>query len=416
MSCSRCGAQVAGRFCHVCGAPIEAAAGATPEQPADATQILRVPQPPAGVPEPADGGTQPLDASQAADGGAHPLGSPMPPDETQVLRVPAGEPPPSAGPPSGSPGSGSGSPLGPAWERLTGSLRPDGTSAPLANRLWTVIGLLAAAGVLLIGVSLYALWQIHPLLSGGGLLFYLGLFIVLVLLVPLGLGGLLLYLARRLQFGDRVARVVTIVLCIALAAACLLSAARDLGWVLTALLAIAVVVLLTADPLVRAHFTGEDARYGAEPSTVVAARTLMLLVAACEALVGISFLVLGVFLHSGIFWGIVFLAIAGAIVFLSRQLARGDATARVLTTGLALVFLILSLIAGYGYPGVILPVALSIAVVGLLWVPAESRRYFAGMARPTHPVILNIERSIDGFSASLTGHPGTGSGGSTPDP
>jgi hypothetical protein len=300
-------------------------------------------------------------------------------------------------------------------EGLWSSLRePPARSVP--PRLWTVIVLLALVGVVIVVPTLFLLVDSLALFSfGNGFDTAFGVFVMVLLLVPLVFGLGCLYLARRIQQGDRVARVLAIVLCLSAAAACLLTGARDLGWVLAGLLALGTAAMLGLDPVVRSHFTGEDARYGAEPSGVVAARALMVVVAAGMLLVGVLFLPLAAYEPSLAVYGVLEVVIALGVFYLSRRLAAGDTTARVLATGLALVYLMDAIVAGHGEPGVILPVALALCVIGLLWLPDSSRRYFAGLPRPSQPVVATVERAIDfavaGAATAVRGARGEGGSG-----
>jgi hypothetical protein len=294
------------------------------------------------------------------------------------------------------------SPDGTIMSRFTESLKiAPGAPSP-SVRLWIVIGLLAAVGALLTGVTLYLVVETLPLYGDGGLGVAIATFILLVLTTPLIFGLGLLYLARRIQQGDRLARVFAIVTCAAVALACLLTGDRDVGFVLTALLAIGVIVMLTLDPVVRAHFSGEDARYANEPIPVVAARVLMVVVAACDVLVAVSFFVLAPYAGGLVIWGVVIAAIAISVFVLSRQLAVGNSTARVLTTLLAAAYFLVALLAGHGAPGVILPVALALSIVGLLWLPSKSRSYFGRLERPTMPVLLAFESALDRAADRVT--------------
>ncbi len=125
------------------------------------------------------------------------------------------------------------------------------------------------------------------------------------LLITLVLGLGCVYLARRVQQGDRVARVLAIVVCLTIGSACILTSARDLGWVLSAVVALATAGLLAFDPAVKAHFLGEDAAYGAERSAVVTARVLLVCVACAVILVGIMFLPVGAYEPSLIAVGLI---------------------------------------------------------------------------------------------------------------
>ncbi|MGH9089956.1 MAG: hypothetical protein ACRDZR_01025 [Acidimicrobiales bacterium] len=263
-------------------------------------------------------------------------------------------------------------------------------------RLWIVVALLSLVGLVIVVPSLLLLVDSLAFFSfGNGFDTAFGVFVLVLLLVPLAFGLGCLYLARRIQQGDRVARVIAIVLCLSAAAACLLTGARDLGWVLAGLLALGAAGMLGLDPVVRSYFTGEDARYGAEPTGVVAARVLMVVVAVAMLLVGLLFLPLAAYEPSLAVYGVLQVVIALGVLYLSRRLAAGDATARVFATGAALVYLVDAIVAGHGEPGVILPVALALCVIGLLWLPDSSRRYFAGLPRPSRPLVAAVERAVD---------------------
>lgn len=267
----------------------------------------------------------------------------------------------------------------------------------LPIRLWVVIGLISLVGVAIAIPSLYLLFTSLPLLAVGGEGTLLGVFVLVLLAIPLVFGLGCLYLARRIQQGDRVARVLAIALCAAGAAACFLTDARDIGWVIAGLLALGAAALLGFDPVVIAHFRGDDATHGAEPSAVVAARTMMVFVAACVLMVGVMFIPLGVYAPSLFAYGSIDVAISLGIFYLSRRLAAGEATARVVSSGVALVYLVNSVIAGHGQPGVILPVGLALCVVGLLWLPPSSRQYFGTLQRPRQPLVAAVERLVDSF-------------------
>jgi hypothetical protein len=269
--------------------------------------------------------------------------------------------------------------------------------------------LLGAIGVLLVVVSIYLFSQIASVFGDGSFGVEFGLYITLLLMIPFILGVGILYLARRLQQGDRLARVLAVMTCLAIAAATLLTGSHDFGWTLTGLLAIGAALLLLLDPIVKNHFLGEDARYANEPVPVVAARTLMVIVAACDTFVGLAYLVLTPFDSHLVVWGIVSLAVALTVFVLSRQLAVGNPSARVLTTILATIYFFLSFFTGQGAPGVIVPVALAVSVVGLLWLPTSSRRYFDRMANPTNPTLFAIDQSLNRAAGKVSEAFGGGS-------
>ncbi|MGH9071538.1 MAG: hypothetical protein ACRDX8_10340 [Acidimicrobiales bacterium] len=261
-------------------------------------------------------------------------------------------------------------------------------------------------GIILVIVSLVTLANIVPLLSYGGggfggLFEAFEVFALVLLAITLVLGVGCVYLARRVQQGDRVARVLAIVVCITIGSACILTSARDLGWVLSAVVALATAGILAFDPVVKAHFLGEDATYGAEPSAVVAARVLLVCVACAVILVGIMFLPLGAYEPSLIAVGLIYIGIGGCYLYLSRRLAAGSATARVVLSGIVIGYVVLAVVAGHAQPGVLLPVSMALCILGLLWLPESSRNYFATLQRPTQPAIAGVEGAIDTMVGSV---------------
>ncbi len=289
----------------------------------------------------------------------------------------------------------------PSWVRVRASwnLSP-GTPSPPAQ-LWVVIATMGLIGVVSVGWSIYWASKALDLFSLGHLGVAVGVFILGVLAVPLSFGLGCTYLARRLQAADRVARVLTVVLCLSAAAAFILSGARDLTLVLVALVCIGVVVMLLADPATKSHFTGPHAIYGSEPSPVVASRVLMVIVGCCMFLVGVMLIPLSEIDGTLVIYGLLEIGLAGMVFWLSRRLSRGDPAARVFVTCLALLYALLSIVVGHGEPGVILPVGLALGTVGLLWLPRSSRIYFAALSRPSQPAVAAAERLVEGLISSL---------------
>ncbi len=284
---------------------------------------------------------------------------------------------------------------------------PAGIPSP-PRQLWGVIGTLFAVGAVSVCWSLYWGYESLSLFSDGSMGVALGAFLLVVLAIPLcfGLGSILV--GRRLQAGDRVARVVAVVLYASAAAAFLLTGVRDLVLVLVAFACLGIAGMLTFDRATRAHFTGVEARYGAEPSTVVAARVLMVAVGCGMFLVGVMFLPLAELEGILALYGVIEIGLALLVFVVSRRLAKADRSARVVATALVIAYLIVALVGGHGQPGVILPVVLAIGVIGLLWVPGASRRYFESLPVPTQPAFAAIDRSIAAALAAVSSppHPG----------
>lgn len=279
-------------------------------------------------------------------------------------------------------------------------------------QLWVVIWLAAGVGVLSLAWSIYWAIQIAPILGQGELGLVLGAFALGVLTIPLSFGIGSIYLARRMQAGDRLARVMAIVVYASAALAFILSSARDLATVLVGIGCLAVVALLAVDPSTKAHFAGgPDAEHGGPP-TVVAARFLMVIVAGCIAVVGLMFLAFSTVDAVLAIGGLIQMGVAGLLFWLSRQLAHGNRGARVASSALALVYLVLNLLGGNEQPGVILPVGIAVGIVVLLWVPAASNRFFAALPVPLQPAIAGIDQAISGAIARL--NPEAGEAGPPP--
>lgn len=285
----------------------------------------------------------------------------------------------------------------PASERLRAAWRiPEGTpGAPV--RLWAVITVLGIVGALSAGWALYWGVQVAPTLLDGGLATELSSFVLVLLAVPFIFGIGSIYMARRLQALDRVARILAIALCLSAGLAFLLTDVRDALLVVVALACVGLALFLLLDPVVKSHFKGADL----EPAPIVAARVLSVLVACAMFLVGVMFLPLTPLDGALAIEGLLLMGLALLVFWLSRGLKRGDSAARVLITGLGVAYLVLSLIAGHGQPGVILPVGLAICVIGLLWLPRSSRSYYAARPRPKSTAVAAMERAFMWVASAL---------------
>jgi hypothetical protein len=266
-----------------------------------------------------------------------------------------------------------------------------GRDVALPGRLWAVIGLLGIVGSVALAWSAYWAVQVAPLLGYRGGVGALGTFMLVMLSVPLVFGAGCMYLARRLYARDQLARVLAIVLCSSAGLAFLLTGARDAALVVAGLVCLAVALDLLFDPMVRAAFASS----APEPATVVAARVVVVIVAAGMLLTGVMLLTLAQFGSRLIVGGALEVAFSGLLFWLSRRLKQGDATARVLVSVLAAAYVLLALVVGYGQPGVVLPVALALCTIVLLWLPAPSRAYFESLQRPSSPAVAAAEKLIE---------------------
>lgn len=341
------------------------------------------------------GALAPPVASEVAHGVADQSAAETAPHVTQGAGAPLPPEPAAAAVPPGDSRVASPSSWAPRLDVTVGRAGPP-------PQLWAVIGLLGLSGVGSLGWSIYWASQALDLFSFGRLGVALGAFVLGLLAIPICFGLGCVYLAQRLKVGDRVARILAVVLCLSAAAAFIFTGSRDLILVLVGVTCLGVDVMLLVDPTTKRHFTGPEAEHGAEPPPVVAARILLTVVGCCILLVGVMFLPLAELDGGLVVYGLLDIGIALTVFWLSRRLSKGDPSARVFVTGLALVYVLLSLLAGHGQPGVILPVGLGVGIVALLWLPETSRAYFASLSRPTQPAVAATERLIEGMIMSLS--------------
>ncbi len=251
--------------------------------------------------------------------------------------------------------------------------------ADLPPELWAVIGLLCVAGLFTGIPVLQHLGDAFELITDGGLWDSFGL-LVLVLYLELGFFAVLCFLlARLLSQGDPVARVVTVVVSGSLAVGLLVGSGLDDGSAtVTVLCSIAAVACLVAPPRVR-EFLADRAPGAVAPTGVVAAGALVVMLGAILVAVGVAYLpVMSVRAKFG-FAG---LALAGiGIVCLKdrRRLPTGDPAARTQVSGLMAGAVLAILLGNEGSltGPLFIPLAMAVAVVGLLWVPPDIQAFFA---------------------------------------
>jgi len=311
-------------------------------------------------------------------------------------------------PPVGSgsvmPGVKSGAPPAPA----RGAVPPMVWVAAGALGVVGVLTVLFASGVAVVGFSL---------LGGGDIGFAFGALALLVAAVPLEIGVVSIYAGWRLRAGDRVARICAVVITVGLAVALLLGSEGRLLVIALGLCSAGLAASLMFEPSTRAYFTGSAAAQGGEPDPVVAARLLMALVAGAVLLVGLGFLALSVVRGVFLLYGGMEIGIAVCVFVMSRRLSQGDGSARVYTTGLAVVYALIGLIVGEGAIGVLLAGTISVSVLALLWLPESSQIYFARLNTEREPLRLvgALDSSLNRVAAVLrTSGPAT-SGTGNPD-
>lgn len=379
-ACARCGAamQLGGRVCRACGkvaAPVVATVGTHhgPSAPipsavaAPSLCALAAPTAPTAQTAPTVG------AVVAPTVGA--VAAPIAPSP--------GAASPTAGPALSAAGTKGGG--------VSGAPSAPGKVPPM---LWVVMVVLAAVGAATVALCAVVAIPALGLLGQGTLGLALGVFFLLVAAIPFSFGAGCVYIAWRMKAADRLARILAIVTNLGLAGACLLASGGRLLIVFLALVCAGFAATLMFEPSTRRYFTGPAALHGAEPDAVVVARLLMVVVGAAMFEVGLAMCVLGIVFPTSLVYGALELSIGIGVFWTSRRLAHGDRAARVYATCLAVVYALVSLIAGRGGVGIVLPSALSTAVIGLLWLPPSCASYFAGLATPKVVAVAAIDRAV----------------------
>jgi len=397
MHCVRCGEGLVAeaKVCRACGTVVRSqqpAGGASRSDPAPSTTPSW--QGPAGSGDPPSGSPVP-GASRLAS-----PGWPVPTEEAPSVRAwptaGASQLPPSQSPlvhPRPIPSSARSQPT-PIGSTL-GPMCPQEVAAPDAPpAVWVVVVALGAVGVLTVVFCLVALVGSLSLFGQGSVGVALGAWSLLLLCIPLGLGMGCSYVAWRLRAGDRVARIAAVMVTLALSAALLLASEGRVLAILLGLVSAGLAAALMFEPRARAYFTGPGAAQEREPEAVVAARFLMVYVASGTFLVGLAFAAFSFVETIFLLYGSVNMGIAVGVFWTSRRLAQGDASARVYTTGLAVVYAIFGLASGQGSIGVLLPGLLSAAVVSLLWVPRASALYFTQLDGGSPVMVAAVDRAL----------------------
>src|SRR5579863_1135745 len=149
-----------------------------------------------------------------------------------------------------------------------------------------------------------------------------------------------------------------------------------IGLVVVMLLCLACLAILAGVPRVRMFFTGPEAPHAGEGISVTVARTLLAAFACLCILLGVAFLPAGDLGGQWVLAGIILIAIGITVFVLNSHLARGEPMARLITTGLLVVYAILELITSGRDPASLLPLAMAAGIAGLLWLPPDAQRHF----------------------------------------
>lgn len=266
---------------------------------------------------------------------------------------------------------------GPADRPGVAGLIPAAWLTQVPPELLAVCALMAVAGLLLLWPALQILPPSFQVLGLGGLATALGLLALELGIVILALGVSLLILAVRLTRADRVARGLSYILLGAFSLAVLFGNDHYIGLVIVMLLCLACLAILAGVPRVRMFFTGPEAPHAGEGVSVTVARTLLAAFACLCILLGVAFIPAGDLGGQWVLAGIMLIAIGVTVFVLNSHLARGEPAARLITTGLLVVYAILELITSGRDPASLLPLAMAAGIAGLLWLPPDAQQHFS---------------------------------------
>ncbi|MDQ1394463.1 MAG: hypothetical protein QOF30_3440, partial [Acidimicrobiaceae bacterium] len=296
--------------------------------------------------------------------------------------------------------------------RAEGSALPSPALGPInpPRRLWFVVAIMAGMGLLTLIPVFTGVVAAMRAMGDGGLGGALALFFLVILAIPAAFGVACVLLAVALSRGDRVARVLSVALSATIGVAVLFSASLTPAWLVVLSGCAATIGFLTLDVSVRDYFHGPGARGRAEPEFVVAARTLLIVLATCIGLVGVMYLPLGTIGGRFALIGLVMLAVATAVVVMSRRVGQGDPNARTVVTAVMAIYGLLSFVDGHNELSVLLPLGLAAAVVGFLWLPESSKSFFVNNdggrdARAWTPGPLDLADFLARLGAGVRGLP-----------
>jgi hypothetical protein len=268
-----------------------------------------------------------------------------------------------------------------------------------------VCGVMALSGLLLLWPGLSLLSDGFPLLGDGSFGLAIGLLAVDVGALVLALAAALGLLAWRLSHGDRVARGMSYILLGSIVFAVIVGGSHPTGLVIVMLFSVAALIVLAAAPNVRQFFTGAAAPDAGQPVSVTMARTLLTWFAVVAIFLGVTFLPMGVLGAQMVFAGVIFLAAGIGVFLLSSRLARGEPTARLITTILMAAYALLALVGGGRNTGTLLDLGIAAGIVCLLWLPQDARAFFA------QPPAQAQSPYAPGYGAPGYGAPGPGAAG-----
>lgn len=244
----------------------------------------------------------------------------------------------------------------------------------LPTELWAVIGCLVVAGVLVAFPALQALPDTLKLVSAGSEFLGFGLLALVLLITLMFLGAACIGLAVLLYRGDPVGRFLSIVSATSLAVGLALADGREQYGTLIMLASLAIVAVLWLAPNVRRYFSEQPSQ--PQPAPIVAARAIVVVLAGILGLNGLTFLPIGSLEVKVRLIGLLLVAIAVWSYKLSVRLGTGDPTVRAIVSVLMGGYVVAILLAGRRDPALLVPLGLSLAVVGLLWIPSDSERHF----------------------------------------
>jgi Double zinc ribbon len=203
-----------------------------------------------------------------------------------------------------------------------------------------------------------------------------GLAVLILLLMVLGLGLGLIAISWMLFRADRVGRGLAYVTAGIVVLSVLFAEVRTGAQTGAAVGSSIAAVILAFSPGVRDFFTGPGARHRDEVTSMVVVRVMLLVVAALCAPASVVYFLIGDVDSSFVAAGVVLLLVAAGAWFAHQRFAQPDRATRVVTSAAAALILVLILALGQRDLGLLLPVAITTLIPGLLWLAPDARKFF----------------------------------------
>ena len=212
--------------------------------------------------------------------------------------------------------------------------------------------------------------------SGYALGFRIALFFLMILLLVAAIGAALLAVAWLLYLGRRVGRGLAYVVAGDVFVTIVLSDSRTTGQVVAAVACAVGVAILMFSPAVRDVFTGAAARDSDQPTSIVIARVLVVVVGYFLLLIAVLYFLAASIDSKYTVLGVLLVSLGVAAWLGARKLSFRDAQARMWLSLGAGAGIVLMLALGQRSTGLLEPIGLLAAIPVCLWLTPDARAWF----------------------------------------